>query len=78
MVDLLCAFVAMLASAAFAQFGVTLKSQTQASQPEVHRTVQDRAHQQPATGLAPGAGSLRLTAPTMPPPRMPVIGQKGG
>ncbi len=82
MIDLLCAFVAMLASAAFAQFGVTLKSQDKAPTPEVHRTTSQDHGRQPATsltpGLTPGQGVVRLPSTALPQPRFPAVGQKGG
>jgi hypothetical protein len=76
MIDLICAFVAMLAAAAFAQFGVTLKTHDKAPTPEVHRTASDHARP-PATSLMPGGGTLKLPSTGLPQPRLPLVGQKG-
>jgi hypothetical protein len=70
MLDILCAFLTMLAAAAFAQFGVTLKAkdEARAAGPEVHRTVHAQSRM---TGSDPSV--VRLQSPPV-----PQVGQKGG
>jgi hypothetical protein len=74
MLDFLCALVTVLAAAAFAQFGVTLKADDQKAQPEVHRTDQEQSRRMP-TGPATTTGYVRLPAP--PTPSVSPVGQKG-
>jgi hypothetical protein len=64
-IDLFSAFVAILAAAAFAQFGVTLESKDHA-QPEVRRTVQDHG----PTGRAAPSHPAAKPAPVTVRPRI--------
>jgi hypothetical protein len=73
MLDFLFAMVTALAAAAFAQFGVTLDSKpsnTAAANPEVHRTVEGGDQARAMNGATRSV--------TLPAPRPPNVGRKGG